>query len=381
MKRAILIVLALAASLTLTGRAGAQKDSLDLRAYLEQIRNETGAPGVSLAIAHRGEPIFSGGAGFAELDNQTPQSGVTVHNVGSISKVMTVVALMELVEKGKVKLDDRIQAYVPSFPEKDTPITLEHILTHASGIRHYRDGEFGPHGLLEMRHYDSIEEAIEIFAKDPLLFRPGSLWSYSSHAYNLLQGVIEKASGKKFEAYMLDHVFLPAGMLASSFDVPDRVVHGRGRGYERSKNGTLVNSPYVNVSYKYASGGMLSTANDLVRFGMALNHGALLKPESTARMYAVVVDPVMEFRPGSDPVKLSFKQALGWRIDVDRAGRRFVSHTGTVRGTRSLVLNYPGEDLVVAMQANVLPFDALKYGLAIAERYLPPAHPAVSAVR
>jgi serine beta-lactamase-like protein LACTB len=378
MKRSVFASVAFA-FITLSVSPGrGQTNALEIRAYLEQIRSETGAPGVSAAVGLRGEIVFSEGVGFAEFDNHTASTGATVHNVGSISKVMTTVAIMQLVEKGKVRLDDRIQVYVPSFPEKEAPITIQHILTHSSGIRHYRDGEFGPDGLLEMKRWGSIEDAIQIFAKDPLLFRPGALWSYSSHAFNLLQGVIEKASNMGFETYLRLHLWEPAGMLASAFDVPERIVNGRGRGYERNRAGTLQSSPYVDVSYKYASGGMLSTVTDLVRFGMALNHGVLLKPETVSRMYAVVIDPVIAFREGAEPEPANFKQALGRRVETDVSGRRFVSHSGTVRGTRSILVNYPEQDLVVALQANIVPFDSPRFGKAIAQEFLPSAHPTIS---
>ncbi len=342
--------------------------------YLDQVRNETGAPGVTAAVGLKGELVFSGGAGYAELDNLTPADGGTVWNVGSVSKVLAAVAVMQLVESGKVSLDDHIQKYVPSYPEKRAPITLEEILTHTSGIRHYKEGEFGPYGLYEARHFDDIGEAIENFRDDPLLFEPGTLYFYSSHAFNLLQGVVEKASGLKFEEYMRRFVWEPAGMSSSSFDVPSRVVHKRGRGYVRDDRGVLVNTPYVDPSYKYAGGGMLSTVEDLVRFGQAINDGTLLKPETVATMYAVHVDPVLEFNPSGPPVKQDFKMALAFQLDQDAEGRWYIDKTGTVKGTRSVVLTYPEHELVVALQANVLPFDSLKYAQAIAQMYLPAVH-------
>ena len=230
--------------------------------YLEQVRNETGAPGISAAVSLEGQLVFRGGVGYAELDNRTPADGGTVWNVGSVSKVLAGVAVMQLVESGKVRLDDRIQKYVPSYPEKRAPVTLEQILTHTSGIRHYKDGEFGPYGLYEARHFDDINEAIEHFRDDPLLFEPGTLYWYSSHAFNLLQGVVETASGLTFEEYMRRYVWEPAGMSSSSFDVPSRIVQKRGRGYVRNERGILVNPPYVDPSYKYAGGGMLSTVEE-----------------------------------------------------------------------------------------------------------------------
>ena len=224
-----------------------------------------------------------------KLENLTPADGKTVHNVASVSKVMATVAVMQLVEKGLVGLDDAIQKYVPSFPKKRKPVTLRHILTHTSGIRHYKNGEFGPYGLREMRRFTDIEEAMQHFSEDPLLFEPGSYWMYSSHAFNLLQGVIEKASGLGFEEYMKRNVWEPAGMLASSFDVPERIVHKRGQGYVRNDEGILEHPRYADVSYKYAGGGMLTTVDDLVRLGIALNNGTLLEPETVKAMYTVQV--------------------------------------------------------------------------------------------
>lgn len=347
-------------------------DATAIENYLEQVRDATGAPGITAAVGLDGQIVYSGGVGYAELDNRTPADGSTVLNVGSISKVITTVAIMQLVERHVIQLDQSIREFVPAFPDKGATITLRHILTHTSGIRHYRAGEFGPYGLTEMRHFDSIEEAIGIFKDDPLLFPPGTLWSYSSHAFNLLQGVVEKASGLGFEDYLRRNVWEPAGMLGTQFDVPRRIVHRRGRGYERDDSGQIVNSQYVDVSYKYASGGMLSTVSDLVRFAMALNDGTLLGPEALGRMYTVEVDPVLIYSAEGEPQPGDYRQAIGWRLDRDVQGRTYINHTGTVRGTRSVLINYPDHGLVVALQANSLPFDSRAHGQALAQMFLPP---------
>jgi len=342
--------------------------------YLQQVRNETGAPGISVAVAVMGKIIFSGGAGFAELENMIPAAGSTVHNVGSVSKVMAAVAIMQLVEQGAVELDVPIQTYVPYFPEKRWEITLRRILTHTSGIRHYKVGEFGSRGLLEAYHFTKFEDAIEFWKDDPLLFEPGKFWSYSSHAFNLINGVVETVTGLGFEEYMKKYVWEPAGMLNTAFDIPSRIVHNRGRGYGRNREGIIINTRYVDPSYKYASGGIISTVEDLVKFGTALNNGSLLKPETIEKMYEIQVDPVMRFNPRGEPVKQSHKMALGWYLRTDAQGRTFPSHTGTVKGTRSYVLNYPEYDLVVALQVNIVPFDSPKYGNAIAQMFLPPVN-------
>ena len=130
--------------------------------YMEQLRVDHDLPGISVAVAGDGKIVFSEGVGYAELDNRTPATGRTVHNIGSVSKVFAVVGLMQLVEAGSIDLDATLQQYMSYYPEQPSPITIRHILTHTSGIRHYRSGEFGPYGLLRFRHYDSFEEATRL---------------------------------------------------------------------------------------------------------------------------------------------------------------------------------------------------------------------------
>ena len=136
-----------------------------------------------------------------------PATGSTVYNVGSVSKVIAAAGIVQLVAEGKVSLDDSIQKYVPSFPYKGEPITIHHLVTHISGIRHYRGSDFPDESAFDQnwRPYESITEATEIFKDDPLLFSPGEFYSYTSYGVNLLQGVVETASGLGFEDYLRRH--------------------------------------------------------------------------------------------------------------------------------------------------------------------------------
>lgn len=337
-------------------------------AYLQEVWRSTGAPGISVAVLHKGRLAFSRGVGFADLDNMVPANGSTVYNIGSISKALAAVAVMQLVEQGKAGLDDPIQKYVPTFPDKGSPVTVRHIMTHTSGIRHYRDDDFG--GDREnLRPVASLEEGIKVFKDDPLLFKPGEFYSYSSYAINLLQGVVETASGLGFEDYMRRHVWSPAGMYSSAFDVPERIVPHRARGYWNGDE-KLRNYGYGDLTYKFAGGGMISTVEDLVRLGAALNQGRLLKPETRALMYRPA-SPVLQYRGNEPPQKLELEQALIWRVLKDEAGRTFVNHCGTVKGFNGCLVNYPDQDLVVAILANALPSTpARREAVAIAGFFL-----------
>jgi CubicO group peptidase (beta-lactamase class C family) len=189
---------------------------------------------------------------------------------------------------------------------------------------------------------------------------------------NLLQGVIEKASGQAFEDSMRQHVWGPSGMLATAFDIPARIVPRRARSYRLAKTGTQ-NAAYGDLTYKFAGGGMLSTAEDLVRLGVALNHGQLLKPETIALLYKPHLDPVLRFQKNGPPEKEDFQQGLLWRINHDAAGRRFVYHCGTVKGFQSCLVNYVEEDLVVAILLNAETGGGWRDNLALAELFRTPA--------
>ena len=337
----------------LCGVPAAAQQSL-AREYLTQVRGQAGAPGVSAAVSVRGRVVFSEGVGVAELSHGAKQTGRTVHNIGSVSKVETAVAIMQLVERGKVQLDAEIQRYAPWFPRKAKPITLRQLLTHTSGIRHYREGELRATNCNVLRHYDSFEESTRFWRDDPLLFAPGSHFEYSSFAINLLQAVIERATGLSFEAYMREHVWQPAGMLDSQFDVPARVVERRGRAYRRSdSSGQLENPVEEDLSYKYASGGMLASDEDLCRFGHALNSGVLLGAATLAELYRLQLPKsVKSFGEEDASPAPSEVQALGFRISKDDRGHTHAGHAGFVKGSATQFYNYFQDDVSVAVYMN-----------------------------
>ena len=328
------------------------------------------APAISAAVSRKGRIVFSQSRGFADLENKVPASTATVYDIGSVSKILTAVAVMQLVEQGRAALDDPIQKYVPSFPEKSAPITIRHLMTHTSGIRHYRNTDFpGTSDNENLRPYTSFEDAIAIFKDDALLFPPGKYFSYTSYGVNLLQGVVEKAGGTSFEEYMRRQVWGPAGMTSTQFDVPARIVPHRARSYVTEKDRPVSNVPYGDLTYKFASGGMMSTAEDLVRFASALNAGKLLKPETRAAMWAPQTG-LLEFRDGKPTQVAVGTQALLWRVAHDDAGRRFVYHCGSVQQFQACLVDFPDHDLAVAILANSWDATGWKENLAVAAFFL-----------
>jgi CubicO group peptidase (beta-lactamase class C family) len=366
-------VLALSVSF-LSAAAGAEPPPQVLAAArLEAAWRASKAPGMSLAVAQDSRIVMSESRGVANLNFLVPAGSDTVYNLGSISKVNTAVAVMQLIEQGKVGLDDPIQKYVPTFPEKPGgPITVRQLLTHTSGIRHYLPTDFPDSEANENRRpYKTLADAITLFRDDPLLFPPGTLFRYTSYGVNLLQGVIETASGLSFEDYMRRNVWQPAGMLQTAVDVPGRVVPHRAQGY-LTDGGPLREHPFGDLTYKFPSGGVISTAEDQARLCVALNAGRLLRTETRDRMWASQLPlPIRSYQENAPPYEETFEQGFLWRATKDAAGRRFVYHCGSVQGFQDCLVNFPSENLVVVLLANGDEAPGWAEPLAIAELFLP----------
>ena len=317
---------------------------------LEEFWRSGGAPGISVAVASKGKLVFSRSIGFADLENMVPASSSTVYNIGSVSKEISAVAVMQLVERGLVDLDDPIQEYVPAFLDKGSTISIWHIMTHTSGIRHYGSNDFPNTPDDEnVMPIGSLEEGIKLFKDDPLLFEPGEYYRYSSYAVNLLQGVVETASGTSFERYLTEHVWVPAGMLHTGFDIPARIVPGRAKSYKVA-DGRTVNYSYGDLTYKFAGGGMVSTAEDLIRFALALTRGRLLTPETTAWMFTPQLENAQSY---NERGALRWRQCLMWRIRNDDQGRPYINAAGDVKGMGANLVIYVDEELIAATVDNL----------------------------
>jgi CubicO group peptidase (beta-lactamase class C family) len=318
---------------------------------VEAARTEWFAPGLSVAVVVDGRIAWARGFGLADVENEVEARPDTVYRIASISKPISATAILQLLENGRLSLDDPLAKHVPSFPDRGLGVTLRHLLTHTSGIRHYKAGEMN---LKD--HFDSVEAALEIFKSDPLLFTPGSQYSYSSYAYNLLAAVVENVSGLTFEAYLKEKIWGPAGMKSTRLEHQGEIVPHRSRQYVVAGDG-VANAPFADLSVKWAGGGMISTVEDLARFAIALDEGVLLKRETLETMY----EP-MTLNDGSRTT-----YGLGWDSRVEN-GRRWIAHGGGATGGSTYILRLPEKRFAVTIAANVQDAgDRRALGMKIAE--------------
>jgi CubicO group peptidase (beta-lactamase class C family) len=254
-----------------------------IEAAITAVMSRQSIPGLSIAIVTDNELRWQSGYGMADVENFVPAKASTVYRIASVSKTLTAVAAMQLAEQGKLDLDAPVQKYAPSFPTKNFPITTRQLLAHLSGIRHYKPGE-----VERTNRYESLTDALNIFKDDPLEHEPGTRFTYTTFGYTLLGAVIEGASGMTFIDYMRERVFKPAGMKQTQADDLYTIIRNRARGYSPRVygrfDGNFRNAALMDSSYKIPGGGLVSTAEDLARFAIAVQNGALIKQEMFEQM-------------------------------------------------------------------------------------------------
>ncbi len=308
------------------------------RTLMTAVMEESGTPGMSVAVGIDGRIVWSEGFGYADVEHRVPVWEETKFRIGSVSKPVTAAAIGQLIEQGKLDLDAPVQRYVPSFPEKRWPITTRLVAGHLSGIRHYRGDE-----MLSSRRYTTVLEGLEIFQDDTLLFQPGSRFSYSSYGWNLISAIVEGASGEEFLPYMQENVFDALGMVHTAPGYTDSIIPHRTGFYQRNRDGSVVNAPYVDNSYKWAGGGFISTPEDLVRFGFAHIGSEFLKPETIEELWT----------PQATNDGQSTGYGIGWGAALEDGRFTRASHGGgSVGGTTSFMV-YPQENAVIAIVGNM----------------------------
>jgi len=315
------------------------------RDQIQAMMSERQIPGLSICIAVAGKPVWSEGFGYADLECQTPACPSTRFRIASISKTLTAAAMARLHEQGRLDLDAPVQKYAPGFPDKGHTITTRQLASHRSGIRGYRD-DFE---ALSLGNCRSVTESLEYFKSDPLAFAPDSDFLYSGYGYGLLGAVIEGASGEDFLSCMRRQVFEPLQMNHTVEDRMDITAPDQSRFYDNvtpySMDGQTRLSPRGDLSCKLPSGGFISTAEDLARFGAAhipsLNSG-FLKAGTLEMLFAP------RTRQGG-----VLGHGMGWMIARDLRLRRAHFHFGAGSGATSALAIFLNERLSVAILANL----------------------------
>jgi serine beta-lactamase-like protein LACTB len=320
--------------------------SADKRAQIEKSASSfmaaNSVPGISAAVVQDGELVWSEGFGMADLENFVPATASTLFRLGSISKPITATAILQLSERGKLDLDAEVQKYCPAFPKKEWPITTRELLGHLGGIRHYNPDGKGDIPDDSAKHFSSMEESLQVFAGDPLVAKPGTKFHYSTYGYTLLGCVLEGAASEKYVNYVKENVFEPAGMEETQVDNFFAVVLHRSRWYHKDKAGVVQNAGVLDSSYKIPGGGLVSSADDMARFAIAIMANQLLKPATREVMWTP-----QKVTDGSQN-----DYALGWGTQK-KYGLALLEHTGGQQGTSTSIILVPERHAGIVVLANM----------------------------
>ena len=313
-----------------------------LESLVTRFQYARSVPGISVAAVLDGKPVWSEGFGVADMENFVPATSSTLYRLGSISKPITAVAAMQLWEKGKLDLDVPIQKYCPAFPEKEAPITTRQLLAHLSGIRHYNPDGKGDVPNDSARHFASMQESLQLFASDPLVSKPGTEFHYSTYGYTVIGCVLEGAASQKYMEYVHENVFVPAGMNETQADDFFSVIQHRTRWYHKDQSGVVRNAGVLDSSYKIPGGGLISSADDMARFAIAMLTDSLVKPATRELMWTAA-------KPTAGKPS---HYGLGWFIN-DTFAVHIVGHTGGQQGTDTTLLLVPARRAAIVVLANL----------------------------
>jgi CubicO group peptidase (beta-lactamase class C family) len=295
----------------------------------------------TVLIARNGKPVLEDAYGLSDRDNRTPNTLRTRFRIGSMNKMFTATATLQLVQAGKLDLNDPLGKYLTDYPNKDLAekVTIYQLLTHTGDTGDIFGPEFQTHRL-ELR---TLNDYVKLYGSRPLAFEPGSKWEYSNYGFILLGVVIEKVSGESYYHYVEAHIYEPAGMTATGSEPEDEPVSNRSVGYTRMGGGAehpnTETLPYRGTS----AGGGYSTVEDLLRFANALQRHRLLDAHYTELLTSGKVDT-----PGGG------RYAFGYE-DRTINGIRCVGHGGGAPGMNGDLEICPTTGYVVAVLANMDP--------------------------
>jgi D-alanyl-D-alanine carboxypeptidase len=311
-----------------------------LRARLEAATAADAFSGAVLVVRD-GRTVFEGAYGLADRERGIPNSPLTQFRVGSMNKMLTAVAVMQLVQAGKVRLDATLGTYLPDYPnaEMASKVTLHHLLTHTGGTGDI----FGPQFTALRLDLRDTDDYLRLYGARGLLFEPGARWAYSNYGFMLLGAVIERVSGMRYDDYVAAHVLAPAGMTDTGAAPEDSLVPGRPVGYMWQGGALVSNAP--TLPYRGTpAGGWYATVRDFERFATSLREHRLLDPAHTALLLAGKVTM------GQSVVKYAY----GF-IDRVQVGRRLVGHGGSAPGMSGELSFEPNDGYTVVVLSNLSP--------------------------
>jgi CubicO group peptidase (beta-lactamase class C family) len=348
-----LLGLGLVAALPGYGRSpAAQPATVDDYVQGEMARQHI--PGLSILVARDGKIVLAKGYGLANVELQVPVKPETVFQSGSVGKQFTATAVMMLVEEGKIKLDNPISDYLVGCPPSWKRVTIRELLSHTAGLGDYPD-------KFDFRKDHTEAEELGIVERIPLMFTPGTKWSYSNLGYLTLGILIHRVTGQFYGDFLQKRIFGPLGMSTTRIISEADIIPNRAAGYRLVK-GQLKNqewvSPTINTT---ADGSLYFSILDLAKWDAALYTEKLLRQSSFKQMWTVA--RLTNGQPNSG------QYGFAWFVGT-KGGHRVIDHSGAWQGFETHISRYIDDKLTVVVLGNLADADTGIIVDHVAECYL-----------
>jgi CubicO group peptidase (beta-lactamase class C family) len=316
--------------------------------------------GVSVALARGDRVVYANGFGAGTVAPRRPATEGTVYRIGSLTAQFTAAAVLQLVDDGRLSLDDEVAKHLPGYPAQGRRVLVRHLLEHTSGIANYT--ALGPRWERTMTRDLPPDSVIAIFSGQPFAFEPGTQFRYNNSGYFLLGAIIERVSGQPYAEYVRRQLAEPLGLETLHY-CGTRDAAASADGYAAA-NGRFTAAAPVSMTQPFSAGALCASAPDLARWPALLASGRLF--------------PAPLYRRMTSPDTLSDGRVVdyGWGVGVRTfAGRRVIEHGGGINGFAGYLAHFPADSLTIAVLANTQSFDAQRLERALARLLLPGAGP------
>ena len=300
--------------------------------FFQSLENFSG----NVLVSIDGKSVYSKCFGYASRELLVKNKIETKFRIGSISKPITAIAVMILVEKGLIDVNEHLSTYISNIPESWKEITIHQLLTHTSGLAYHSD-------LLETKQNLTIEEIFEIYQTLPLAQESGTNMNYSNIGYFVLSMLIEKVSNMPFDSFVQKEIFEKLGMVNSGGDYPNQILMQRAEGYEVTADGNIENVDFDNMLTKRGAGNMYSTVEDLYKLEKAFSSNLLFTEKTLGKMMT----------PYTTDIDMGMEVKYGYGLDiVQNDSINMIFHTGGVLGFQSMFYVFPEKGIVITACAN-----------------------------
>ena len=333
MKNRLLSLVLIISSLLCTKGSLLYSQSIELSIdSLIATKFQSDQPGGVFLASRQGKVIYKKAVGLANLELGVPMQTNHVFEIGSLSKQFTAIAIMMLLEEGKLGLDDPVTKYIPDYPTAGHSITIHHLLTHTSGVKDFTQVS----GLNDIASIDKTPlELIDFFKNEPMDFPPGEQYKYNNSGYVLLGYIIEVVSGASYEDFINNQIFQKVGMTSSNYNSHSKVIKNRASGYQLKKE-QLLNRRIISFTLPYASGALMSTVDDMYKWQKAITNHELINKETTEKVFTNYTTS------NGNPIDYGY----GWHLK-DSDDYLFIEHGGSIFGFKSMGVYIPEVDLYV----------------------------------